>query len=130
MMEMACPWELSRKLVDLGFNNESVYKWVHPWQSGIYKEDKTRYIIVDRFSVLDRKSYPAYSIEEILNQLPDEYILGRINDEWYCKSFSESFSDVMYYARPILACAYTAIFIAEVKTCKAEQGDIGRVDNI
>jgi hypothetical protein len=125
---MACPWELSRKLVYLGFSDESVYKWVHPWQSGLCKEDKIRYIIVDKFSVLDRTCYPAYSIEEILNLLPDEYILGRTNNEWYCKSFSESFSDVMYYAHPILACAYTAIFVAEVKTRKAEEDSTEEVN--
>jgi hypothetical protein len=90
MMEMACPLELSRKLVYLGFSDESVYKWVHPWQKRLFKENKTRYIIVDSFAVSNRKSYPAYSIEEILNLLPDEYILGRINNGWYCKSFSES----------------------------------------
>ena len=115
MIEIACPWELSKRLVNLGFSSNSAYKWVHPWQDSYRIENKTRYIIVDRIAVLSRKNYPAYSIEEILHNLPEDYILGRMGDRWYCKSFSETFSDVVYYDTPILACAYTAIYWLEQK---------------
>jgi hypothetical protein len=118
MIEQTCPWELSKRLVNLGFSEESLYKWVHPYQSDLWKEDKSRYIIVDRISALDRKGYPAYGIGEILQNLPEEYILGRMRDEWCCKSFSDGWDDVIYYGSPILACVYAAIFMLEQKRGK------------
>ena len=116
MIEPACPWELSRRLIRLGFRRDSVYKWVHPFQDALYyKENKTRYIIADRLTALHRESYPAYSVGEILQNLPEEYILGRMGDQWYCKPFSDGWSDVIYYEYPILACVYAAIFMLEQK---------------
>jgi hypothetical protein len=119
--ELVCSWQQGKRLVELNINAESLFKWVHPYQPYKFTENKRKYILVESYRIANRSAYPAYSIEELLNQLPDEYILGRIDNEWYCKSFSESWSDVMYYAHPILACVYAAIFIAEVKTCKAEE---------
>ena len=120
MIEQTCPWELSRRLVRLGFSSDSFYRWVHPYQSSICIEDKSRYILVDRISALKRNGFPAYSISEILQNLPEEYILGRMGDEWYCKSFSEGWDATIYYLYPILACAYAAIHMLEQKGCAEE----------
>ena len=123
MIELACPWELSRRLVRLGFSSDSVYVWVHPYQCFNYKENKSRYVIVDRLAALHREGYPAYSIEEILTNLPEEYVLGRIKDQWYCKPLTDNFSDVIYYEKPILACVYAAIFMLEQKVRSIEKAE-------
>jgi len=126
MIEEPCPWELSRRLIHLGFDKDSVYVWVHPYQSYLYKENKSRYILVDRFAALKREGYPAYSVGEILSNLPVGYVLGRIEgNQWFCKSFSEGWDEVIYYGTPILACAYSAIFMLEQKKgLKKEESEV------
>jgi len=52
-----------------------------------------------------------YMLEELLNALPKKYILGRLEEGWFCKPFSESYSDVKYYDSAIEACAYAYIRI-------------------
>jgi len=113
MIEEVCPWELSKRLVNLGFSTNSFYKWVHPWQNELFKENKRRFIVVDSLAVSSRVNYPAYTIEEILENLPEGYILGRVGNKWYCKYFFDGRGDIIYHTSPILACAYAALCLLE-----------------
>ena len=107
--DQLCPWPLSKQIVVLGGIIDSYFKWVHPWSRIMYKENKRKYVICEWFHVARRKAYPAYSIAEILIHLPD-YILGHDNlDGWFCKDFSDAWSDINYYHNPVEACAHCYI---------------------
>ena len=103
--EQLCPWELSKKLIALGFKSQSAHTWVHPWVNNRFIENKRRYILVEWHNVGNRNYYPAYTVTEILSELPDGYVLGKDNhNSWYCKSSTDGWGDVCYYETPILAC--------------------------
>ena len=47
-----------------------------------------------------------YTAIDILQLSPEEYILGKSNDWWYCKDSTDSGSDIVYYKTAGEACAY------------------------
>ena len=56
--------------------------------------------------VLDKKvEYSRYTAIDILQLLPEEYILGKSHDWWYCKDSTDSWDDIVYYKTAEEACA-------------------------
>lgn len=120
--EQLCPWKLSKEIVALGGNRSSYFKWVHPWSSVMYKENKRKYVICEWFQVARRNTYPAYSIVEILSHIPN-YILGHDNLD-----VSDAWSDINYYHDPVEACAHCYIKILKEidQERKEEEEEIAR----
>jgi hypothetical protein len=57
-------------------------------------------------NVLDRGvEYSRYTVIDILQLLPEPYILGKYRDWWYCKDSTDSWGDVVYYKTAEEACA-------------------------
>ena len=117
--QQLCPWGLSKKLIALGFKSQSVHVWVHPWVSKRFIEDKRKCILIEWYNIGNRGYYPAYTVTEIMNELPDEYILGKSdNNNWYCKSSLDGWSDINYYKTAILACANALINLLKISNNK------------
>ena len=57
-------------------------------------------------NVLDRGvEYSRYTAIDILQLLPEPYILGKYQDWWYCKDSTDSWGDIVYYKTAEEACA-------------------------
>lgn len=84
--ELVCSWQQGKRLVELNIDAESIFKWVHPYQLYSYTPNKRNYILVESYKTAGRNSYPAYTLEELLQLLPNDYILGRCADQWFCMS--------------------------------------------
>ena len=106
--EQLCPWKLSKQITELGGEGDSWFHWVHPWSHLMYVENKRKYVLVDRYLLLKRKGYPAYSIAELLSHVFDNYTsLGwDTSDGWYCKDALDLKEDIKYGLTPVEACAY------------------------
>jgi hypothetical protein len=104
--ESVCSWQQGKRLVELNINAESLFKWVHPYQLCKFIENKRKYILVESYKIANRCAYPAYTLEELLQLLPEEYILGRLGNRWFCESESDCFitADLLYEPTAIKAC--------------------------
>lgn len=49
--------------------------------------------------------YSRYTAMDILQLLPEPYILGKYHDLWYCKDSTDSWGDIVYYKTAEDACA-------------------------
>ena len=57
-------------------------------------------------NLLDKKvEYSRYTAIDILQLLPEEYILGKSHDWWFCKDSTDSWSDIVYYKTAKEACS-------------------------
>ena len=102
--ELVCSWQQGKRLVELDINTESIFKWVHPYQLYKYIENKRKYVLVESYKTANRSAYPAYTLEELLQLLPDKYILSRFQDMWYCTNACDMFATIIYEAIAIKAC--------------------------
>lgn len=115
--KLVCPWQQGKRLVELDINAESIFKWVHPYQLYKYIENKRKYILVESYKIANRCAYPAYTVEELLQLLPEEYILGRLRDRWYCKEDYDSFSSITFETTAIDAC-FNALAMCTLRSAK------------
>jgi len=66
--------ELSKKLKELGVEQESLWYWVHPWQKHKYVEDKSRWILTTNYlssRINGRTCISAFTVAELGEMLPE-----------------------------------------------------------
>ena len=105
--DQLCPWKLSKQIVELGGNSDSYFKWAY--LQGDKIEKRSKYIIIGWFDWEHRPIYPAFTSNEILQYLPEGYILGCYCDKWYCKYSMGEWANMLYYDSVIEACAHAYI---------------------
>jgi len=66
--------ELAKEMATLGFKQDSLWWWVHPWQRNKFIERKNRWIVTDR--PLSRGKYAAYTVAELGAVLPERILVG------------------------------------------------------
>ena len=98
--DQLCSCELSKQIASLGGDIDTYFKWVHE-----RSESKLQYAVTAYYNAYSRYCYPAFSLTELLQALPESYIIGKINERWYCKDYSDTYADVIYYKTAVEACA-------------------------
>lgn len=122
--ETVCSWRQGKQLMELNINAESVFKWVHPDQLYKYLENTRKYVVVESYRIANRRAYPAYTLEELLQLLPEGCILGRLGDRWFCESKSDCFTnaDLIYKPTAIEAC-FNALVIYTLRSVRMKKND-------
>ena len=72
--------ELSRKLKELGFKQESLFYWLEN-ENGDYCLE----CINDFIGTPSKLFYSAYTVAELGEMLPDNYNSYKKNKEWFCR---------------------------------------------
>jgi hypothetical protein len=117
--DQLCPWALSKQIIELGGTTDSYFKWVHPWQSVMYKENKRKYIPVEWYNISRRKAYPAFMAAELAFCVSDHTIIYHNFDGWICYEDPKTRQDLSRYSHSLVtACAYA--YIELLKTVERE----------
>ena len=87
-----CSLELSKKLEELGFKQESLFWWTHYTHEG---SRKMSWEVEDyEPSYTDgRKKYSAYTTRELGEMLPDKYSVSKVGgDGWFCYKYDNKYN--------------------------------------